>query len=60
MARQQKYETPTQQLSVRVPAHLMQGLDREAQERHRPRAEIVVMILTERYGPPKVHPSPFD
>lgn len=60
MARQQKYQTPTQQLSVRVPAHLLAGIDREAAEKNQPRAEIVVAILAERYGDPKEPPSPFD
>ncbi len=60
MARQQKYESPTQQLSARVPAHLLAALDREAKERDQARAEVVVAILAERYPNAKVIRSPFD
>lgn len=50
MARQQKYETPTTQLNFRVPTHIVQALDAEAARQNRPRAEIVVEALIDRYG----------
>lgn len=56
MPRQQKYDTPTQKLSIRIPSTLMLALDREAQQQNRPRTEVIVDLLLERLPAPAAKP----
>jgi hypothetical protein len=51
VARTLKYKTPTQQLSLRVPANVMTEIDRAAEQANRPRAEVVVELLAKAFPP---------
>jgi hypothetical protein len=54
--RAQKYKSPTRQVTFRIPEHVLQGLDGDAFRKNKPRAEIVLELLIDKYGDKALEP----